>query len=224
MTDEITPTDTPTDTPAFSIPEAYQGNAAFEGIDSQDTLYAKYAETHEKFADLQAGLPVLPESPDGYEITPPEGMENDPDLTNAFKSWSHEAKIPNEAAQVLAGKFNEYFGAMAEKAAQEEAAAETAGIDGLKKEWGPEFEGKTESANKGLNRFFLEAKIDQEQQTAFTQKFGNDPVAIKLFSAIGSMIGESPAYGPDGKPITNQTPKNSDGSTMLHNYDQPTKK
>jgi len=179
MSDDITNT-----TPEFALPETFQDNAAFEGIDSMDKLAQGYADTHQAHADLVAGQPVIPENAEGYEITVPEGQEADEKLMPAFKSWMHEAGVPNDKAQVVSDNFNAFVGELSKAAEVEAGIKEQAQVDGLKKEWGSEFDGKTKIANDGLQRFYQAAGITEEAQNEFASKFGNDPTAIKMFHAV----------------------------------------
>ncbi len=220
MTD---PNDQPQDTTGdFAIPETHSGNAAFEGIDSYDKLFQGYADTHKAHSDLVDGQPVIPENADGYDITVPEGHTIDDGLMTAFKGWMHEAGMTNEKAQGLSNQFNEFIGEMANANEVEEGNKETALVDGLKKEWGSNFDNNAKVANDGLQRVFSEAKISQEDQDSFAQKFGNDPTAIKIFHAIGSKIGESAFFPNDGEP-QNKGPGRTEGDTpMLHDYSKTT--
>jgi len=216
MEDTILDTPTPQE---FALPESFSDNAAFEGIDSLESLASKYAETHQAHSDMIAGQPQLPEGPDGYEIKPPEGQELDEGLITAFKGWMHEAGVTNEGAQKISDEFNSFMGELINAQQVEKDNQEKAAVESLKKEWGSEFAGKAEISNKGLNRFFAEAGIDKDEQDKFTSQFGNNPTAVKLFHAIGSKIAESPAFDSDGfEPQKTGPGRTEGGSPMLHDY------
>lgn len=215
MTDSTNP---PDPTPGeFALPESFQGNEAFNGIDSLDALAGGYADLHQRHAELTANQPVVPEDADGYEIAAPEGQELDQEMISGFKGCLHKIGCTNEQGQEISNWFNSFMGQMVVNQQNDVQK----GVDGLKSEWGADFDAKAEVANKGLNRFFKEAKIEAEDQKKFTDEFGNSPVAIKLFQAIGSMISESPAFNSDGSPTNSTTPTRTDGQPMLHDYDNP---
>lgn len=211
--------DTNTDQQAFTLPESFQGNTAFEGIDSMEKLAQGFADTHQAHADLVAGQTVVPESADHYEINMGEGQEAHETLMPAFKGWMHEAGVSNDNAQIISDNFNSFIGDMVAANAKEAEIQETAQVDGLKKEWGSEFDTKAKVANDGLQRFFQAAEIGEDEQNAFAGKFGNDTTAIKLFHAIGKMIGESPHFDGDGNTGSKKGPGRTEGgSPMLHDY------
>ena len=209
----ITQNDEPS---AFTLPEAHTGNEAFEGIDSFDKLAQGYADVHKQHTELQAGQPVIPESADNYEINLADGQQADEGLMSGFKAWSHEAGMTNEQAQSISNKFNEHMGQLAVDAEN----AEKEGVDNLRKEWGGKFDENAEMSNKGINRIFIESGMDKETQDAFTQKYGNDPSIIKMFQTVGSLIAESKIFNTDGNQANPSTPLNSDGTSMLHDYDK----
>jgi hypothetical protein len=210
-------------TPEFTLPESFSGNAAFEGIDSIDSLATKYNEVNTSFTDLQSSQPVIPEGPDAYELTVAEGETVNESLMGKFKEWAHSADLPNDKAQIMSNNFNQWAAEAIAADQVEKDNVEKAATDGLKKEWGTEFDPKAKIANDGLQRFYTEAGFDDEGKEAFNEKYGNDVKIIKIFHAIGSMIGESPVFDNDGNPIIKKGPGRTEGGApMLHNYDKTT--
>jgi hypothetical protein len=130
-----------------------------------------------------------PENPDGYKFDKPqlpEGVQIDEKTEKGFMVVAHQIGLNNKQASALFGMYAkgvaEQFtkGGEAEKAALE--AAETA----LKTEWGNKYDANITLAGKVIDTYGGKA----EEVQAFKEKFGSDPVAIRVLANIGNLIGE----------------------------------
>ena len=128
-----------------------------------------------------------PETPDKYEFEPvPDGVPVKPEFQKSVKELAHGLGLhPKQAAglnKAVMGWLQESFKAHgeAQKAAMD--TAETA----LRGEWGNVYDKNLELAGKVVDTYGGKP----EEIQAFKEKFGSDPVAIRVLANLGNLIGE----------------------------------
>ena len=199
-----------------SVPESLRTNEAFKGIenasdawqqfvdmkaDSENTLRIPGEDSTDE--DRAAFMNKLgrPETAEEYTIAKPEGLPEgvpyDENLETAFKGIFHENGIPDTAANALWGKYHEMVAeGHKQQQATEKEAYDTA-VNSLKDEWtGDNFKVNTEIAFRAFSGVFEDAK-QQEAATEFIKDtkinglpIGDNPMFLKIFHQIGSIIGD----------------------------------
>lgn len=97
-------------------------------------------------------LPVVPDSPDKYEIAKPEklvdGVTWSDDMAKDFRATAHKLGLTNDQAKALVGYHAELMGKMTEgyKVTSEQAVAD------LKKEWGANFDKNAEMVDRIIQK------------------------------------------------------------------------
>lgn len=175
----------------------------------------KYADDKE-WADVykKLGLPEL----DKYELKGPEGVEMDEKFMETFKEKAHALGVLPKQGQALMDWFTEYTnGAIEEENTRVENEGKQA-VENLKKEWGLAFDSKVKAA-----QFIVNEVGGKELQDYFNETgYGNDPVLIKAFAAIGERFGEDKIKGSE-IPQTRKTPDEikKDINTILNDSAHP---
>lgn len=132
----------------------------------------------------------VPESPDGYQLPIPDGM--DPTLAKAAAGWFHEEGIPSAAAAKFTEKWNGYIGKLVEQQEREEQAKSAQELESLRGEWGPNFEKNSEFAR----RFLKASGLEEADVTALEKSLGTAKM-LKTFQGWGSKIAEHSFAGGD---------------------------
>lgn len=136
----------------------------------------------------------LPESVEAYDIKNniEEGFTADESLFNGFKNIAHEVGILPHQAQKVLDYYNEQS-VTGHKASQVEAKAQAeAATEGLKQEWGQQYEMRKTNAVNALGQF-----VSQEELTAIQSK-GLSPQMLKIFDGVAKGMGED-TFTPEGK-------------------------
>lgn len=131
----------------------------------------------------------VPESADKYEIQVPDNDSGE--FLKAAAGWFHELGIPKAAAQGLAAKWNDYWGNAAKSMDAELQANSAKELDGLKLEWGGDFEKKSAFAKD-----FLKQSGWSEQDVADYEKARGTGRMLKDFYSWGSKVQE-PGFAGD---------------------------
>lgn len=132
----------------------------------------------------------VPETPDGYEIALPEGVELDDAgkaRMDAFKAAMH-AKGATPAA--VSAAFETYQAFVQQEMTARAEAIESARAS-QKKTWGPEYDRNVELAKRAV-RTFGDAGLAQMLETNTTDgvPLGEHPALIEAFAKIGRRMGE----------------------------------
>ena len=142
-----------------------------------------------------------PDDPDGYQLPKPagfpEGLEANPDIEKVFKVISHKLGLTPKQAQELYGSFNQMQVTAFNRQQEDKGKAMEAATETLKKDWGAKYDEKLTIAQKVIDTYGGKA----EEISAFKDKFGNDPVAIRILANLGGLIsdgnfvkGDSPTF------------------------------
>ncbi len=138
----------------------------------------------------------IPDAPDGYEIDKgelPKGVQWDEGLEAKARAVAHENGIGQAGLQSMVALFTEHQVAEAAKYADDAASAEQSMRAELVKDWGAEYGPKVELARRALAHFgevaSLPPEVLMDASAALEEKAGS-PSVMKLFAAIGEMVGE----------------------------------
>ena len=148
-----------------------------------------------------AALFGIPEKAEGYEFEVkdlPEGVQWDKGLEDKFRTFAHENGVPAALAKDMVGLF---AGHMAETVKGLETELQTTRQQlelELKKDWGDQYGAKVTLAKQAVDALAEKAGFDQKALTnlnmALSEKVG-DPAVMRLFAAIGEMMGEDSMAG-----------------------------
>jgi hypothetical protein len=126
----------------------------------------------------------VPETPDKYEWTPPEGAQINGEWLGKGKALAHELGLNNEQFGKLVGLHNELM-QDAQKIFQ---TKEADGVAALKTEWGADYDKNFAIASRGVQAMFKDNPEALEKFNAFG--LGNDPAVLKFMLEAGKLTGE----------------------------------
>lgn len=154
----------------------------------------------------------VPEAPDKYEVERPElpdGVEWDQDLEGAVRSIAHEEGISQKAVQRLVGAYAERIGVHMSDAGNSQQAAQSELHENLQKDWGDQTKAKMDLARRAAQSVAEKAKVSEEgiglMAEALKGKVG-DATTIRMFAAIGEMMGEDALILGGNTPSIGMTP------------------
>lgn len=199
-----------------SLSEEHKPTVTKKGFKSVDDVLKAYENLESKlgkrFDDLTAdeikALNVklgAPESPDGYELSLPEGFQDDGSL-NAFAHKAHELGLPKDKAEALYGWYMEtqIDGLkMAQANAQNDAVEK---VESLKKEFGAAFDERISLAKHALKEFGGDEVLDIINKYGL----GNEPALVKMFAEIGKLTSEDKIVGEKSSASFGVTPAEAD--------------
>ena len=131
-----------------------------------------------------------PGSPEQYGLELPEG--GDKDMLDWFTNTAHMHGLSQKQTQAMYNEFNEMSSSKMENFQHEMKVRNEQEIDGLKKEWGGEFESNLNAGRRAVNAL----GYTEEALTTLEEKLGTGEM-MKLFSQIGSKMGEDAFVGGD---------------------------
>jgi hypothetical protein len=180
-----------------SLPEGIRGFEGFKDIQDVGTLATRYVDTVK-------GLPVIPEKPEAYEITVPDGLPVDENFLTGFKGVAHQAKLTQEQVKTVTDWWN---GTLQAGIAQQAKVQEET-VKALKDEWKGDFDKNLELSKTALK------KMGGEELAAYLEesKLGDNPVMIKFFHKLGQTISEDSFVEGKRKP---QEVKRTPGGTPV---------
>lgn len=126
--------------------ESLKSNEALKGMSVQDLAKAHL--------DLQSKH-AIPETPDQYELTIPEGHPVDEKFRAMAKEWAHKAGMPKE----VFGKFVEQYIQAEQQLLTENAKVFETEWNALKLEKGKAFEGEMARAVKAAEKFVPDKNV-----------------------------------------------------------------
>ena len=163
------------------------------------------SEVAKALLETKAKLQTAPETADAYQLAIPDGIKVDDSFVAEAKAWAHTAGMSQAQFEAFAKPYME----AQRQYEQQVQQAEQAGIDGLKKEWGPKFDENVKVAKDALTRFGGEEFKTYLDQT----RLGNNPALIKAFVAIGKAISEDKLI--EGEGTGGRMARTSGGTPML---------
>lgn len=137
----------------------------------------------------------VPDKPDGYKITAPDGIEMsdaDKQVLEAVLPIAHEAGIPQATLNGFVSKFLELQRDMVGQTMQRLQEFGKQSEAQLKREWGQDFDANVNLANRaaeGLGGPELKAFLNQTP-LATGGMLGDHPVIVKFLATLGRRTGE----------------------------------
>jgi len=134
-----------------------------------------------------------PDSPEGYKIAMPDGVEGDPAVLNGFAKAAHEAGVSQKGAQKIVDWYNS---AQTEQQAAAQAELDKAserGMNELRADWGKDYDANVEAGARAARQFGL----GEETLTKIENAIGSKEM-LSLLNRIGVGLGEDQAVGLSG--------------------------
>lgn len=156
----------------------------------------------------------IPKDAESYEITRPESWPEDRQWDEEFEATArkvaHEEGVPasalNKFVDIFAGKMAQIEGESAEQL----QASNDKMMTELSRDWGDKLPTKLAMAKQAMSAIAEKAGFDESNilsvSSVLTEKAGGDANAIRLFAAIGDMMGEDSLVLPQGGSGLGQTP------------------
>ncbi|NJB68526.1 hypothetical protein GGQ74_002199 [Desulfobaculum xiamenense] len=142
----------------------------------------------------------VPDTPDGYELTMPEGTEPDPEFVGWFRGAAHELGLSPAQAQGLADRYNALVGGHLDAEARREDERRAKGRERLTALWGARAEENAAIARRGFERSAQAAGLDAEATCAFLDRHGDEVEVLRIFHKVGMAFREDSLAGGDGGP------------------------
>jgi hypothetical protein len=171
-----------------TLPEGLRESDHLKGMETPEQLAQDYV-------NLKAAAPVIPESPDGYQLVFDEGMEIDNEVLSGFKGKAHELRLTNDQAQSLANFHNEVLTNANNKHIEARNNEGEASISALKKEFGATFEAEMAFIEKAKQFMTEDLKADLEETG-----FGNNVNLARFMHKVGKAISEDTLVEGEQKP------------------------
>jgi hypothetical protein len=144
---------------------------------------------------LEGGyLPVVPDSPDKYEITKPEkltdGVMWNDELAKDFRATAHKLGLTNDQAKALVNYHAELVGKMSAgyQVTQEQATAK------LKEKWGADYDNNLALAHRAIK-----AHLSDPETVKFLEEtgLGNHPKLAEIMAVVGANIAPDSSFVED---------------------------
>ena len=136
-----------------------------------------------------------PDTPEGYlKDFKPEGIELSPDRMAAVKKEFYDSGLSEKQAQRMMDYYVADMKGMGESAAKQQEEAATKALEGLKSDWGADFQPNLDRA-KG---FFAKHADDEMIKFMEESGLGNNVNFLKLMLKFSSLDGEDNGAGGEG--------------------------
>lgn len=152
----------------------------------------------------------VPDSPENYEITMPEGRDADPHFVDWFKKAAHGLALSPQQAQGLAQGYEQMVEEFLEGEPRRHARQLAASREELHGLWGEELSERCDAAFQGLDRTARTAGLDPREAKDLHEKIAESPEMMRLFSAVGqtfsedTLAGERGSFRPAGESISTE--------------------
>lgn len=144
----------------------------------------------------------IPENAEGYKIEPPENWPKDAPWDTKLEGKAREVGLElGLNSEQLQGLTNMMADMRLSEMQEDKESLEqiTQKLEGdLRKDWGDQYQAKIEQSKQAFAVVAEAAGLDDAAQLAASQVLaekGGDPMVIKLFAAIGDMMGDDFAAG-----------------------------
>jgi len=137
-----------------------------------------------------------PKDPDSYQFGKDYKAPADPaarEIEGKFRKFAHDNGLNQKQFAELHGFLNSISSESQQRAVAAYQAKHEKAVETLKGEWGDKFDERVAVANKVLKAF----GGSPEEVKAFTTRFANDPVVIRVLAEVGRRMDESALVGGD---------------------------
>jgi len=172
----------------FKLGELMKGLVhASSAIGKEKMLIPHKDFTEDQWKDTFKRLGV-PEKLEEYSIKNniPEGLNADEEMFKGFKETAHKLGILPKQAQGVLDYYNQYAKTSSTKALEAIKVEMQKASEGLKQEWGADYERNIKLADASLKEFASEEEIAVLKKSGYL----DNPLFAKVFSKIGKAISE----------------------------------
>ena len=188
-----------------SLPEALRQDKTLAAVTDFPTMAEMLVNAEKTIGKKRAVLPAgpddtealdsyfrhlgWPETPDGYaadaELYPlPEGLEDQPEVQNAWRGWCHEARLTPPQFAALTTKMRQWSAEEAQRSSADRAEALEKARTELRQRWGTKYDLHTRLAQTAVNAFTDEGELAHARAAGWL----DDPVFLSLMQKVGSAV------------------------------------
>lgn len=142
----------------------------------------------------------VPDSPDGYEVPVPDGMEADTPLIDWYRDTAHSLGLSPQQVSGLAEKYNELVSQYAEGQSQAAEMQRHETQQSLGRLWGERAGENVAIARRGFVRAALAAGVGEDEARGFLDQYGDDAVMVRIFHSVGMAFREDSLAEGDAGP------------------------
>ena len=161
--------------------KAYQELERFKGAPADKLIKlpedGDYSEVYNKLG--------RPESPEGYEFAPNEGMELDEGRMSWFSNAAHELGLNKQQHNALVKATYDYEASVKAESEERAELERTNNLNQLKKEWGAAYDERIVLGKRAARAF-----ADDGMLNALEDSIGSNTAVLKMFAKIGESISE----------------------------------
>ena len=154
----------------------------------------------------------VPDKPEGYEISAPEGVPNDKAEAEFLRKLAHESGLPKEAGERFAAAYFDRMKANLGTIRQQIETRRTEAVNALKGEWKDAYDAKLDAAKLAVRKIGGDDLVQWLNKTGL----GDDPVMIRTFARIGEAISEASFH--DGGITKKDGPKRTEGGSPILSF------
>lgn len=155
-------------------------------VNAQSVIGRRFEDLTDEQIKHYYGVMGRPESPEGYNLEAPEGVEINQEVTDWYKKTAHELDLDKDKASALYKSFLEFESEIVGKQQQLAEIQAEEDFKALKKDFGPAFDERVELANRALREFGGEEAI-----ALFKEKgLSNNPAIVKMLANAGMTLAE----------------------------------
>lgn len=149
-----------------------------------------------------------PEKPDDYEIKMPEGRDIDQAFAKRMQERAFKDGAPKAMFEGIVEEFNQHMLEVEQNELAQRAEAKKQGIAKIRTEWGQDFDGNVQHANKAMQMLGLDkASIAGIEDGLEAQFPGEGTIrTMKLLAKLGSGMGEDSLLDPANPKVFGVSP------------------
>lgn len=192
--------------PAAVLPKLVKGHRSAEqrigkGLDSIMDR-PKEGQSYAEWARANAAALGLPEAEDGYQVERPEGWPKDApwndDLASKARKIAFDHGLPPQALGAFTQLYAAQIASMNDAVDQQLEQSRSAMMGELEKDWGAAMPQKLAQARAGAQQLAQAAGLGSDALELFSAALApkvGDPAVMRMFAAVGEMLGEDSAPG-----------------------------
>lgn len=130
----------------------------------------------------------VPDKAEGYQLPVPQGADDGFSKTAA--EWFQKAGVPPRSANLIASEWNNWIQKQVEAGESADRAESERQMNQLKAEWGAQFDVKRDNAQRAYRQLSQALGLTETASLERAESVFGAGNLIKLFAAIGDLIGE----------------------------------
>lgn len=149
-----------------------------------------------------------PEKPEDYEIKMPEGREIDETFAKRMQERAFKSGAPKAMFEGIVEEFNQHMLEIEQNELAQRAQAKQQGIAKIRSEWGQDFDGNVQHANKAMQMLGLDKASIAGIEDGLEAHFPGEGTirTMKLLAKLGSGMGEDSLLDPSNPKVFGVSP------------------